>query len=649
MNTKAPLITEIVTSQSGSPTTVTDSAEMPLQDMVIYGKSEQVATSGAQLIQTTRLGQTSTRAGVTWSMDKDGIMTLNGTCTQTSDIAVTHNGIASYILELDAGTYTISGTSKNIRLAVWNVDTVTAPGNDYGDGSTFTISEKGMYGVYVRIENGTTYSNAIIKPMLNLGSEALPFEPYTGGKPSPSPEYPQEIVSVGERWNGKRKVIVPLNYGTEDYWGQWTEATLANNISGQTLARWNVTAFNGVQAGDIALVKLKLTDTNRITYGMIDVVNISTSDGYVRGYFIGEQSFPQSVGIEITGRNLFYDYSNSGFAISGGVLLGHDAVRANLSTEYDYYVSINIYDKKTLERIHKAKNKKLVLRAEQSLEYELSMIFYSNNGNSYDGEVSEKQNKIVADLSKIKNIENLDILQLRFLRSSTSRKDNTSVAKNIMLYLSDTGDDVPFEPYKTPSTSTIPLSNGLPGIPVKSGGNYTDENGQQYICDEIDFARGKYVQRVKEIVIDGSDSSNIIQYNAHTFLVVLDDRMVATKHAMTNKFVYEETSWDKGIYGTYCDHPELSNIYFTLSSTELADILTWLASNPITLQYVLATPIETDLTEPQLQAYKSLTTFYPTSIISNDAGAQMDVEYAADTKTWVTNKINKIVKEAITS
>ncbi len=37
--------------------------------------------------------------------------------------------------------------------------------------------------------------------MLNKGAEEKPYEPYTGGKPSPSPEYPQEIVGVGEGGN----------------------------------------------------------------------------------------------------------------------------------------------------------------------------------------------------------------------------------------------------------------------------------------------------------------------------------------------------------------------------------------------------------------------------------------------------------------
>lgn len=79
------------------------------------------------------------------------------------------------------------------------------------------------------------------------------------------------------------------------------------------------------------------------------------------------------------------------------------------------------------------------------------------------------------------------------------------------------------------------------------------------------------------------------------------------------------------------------------------DFRTWFASNPITLQYVLATPIETDLSEAQIQAYKSLTTFKPTSIISNDAGAWMGASYVADTKLYIDNKIQEIASAIIAS
>lgn len=46
--------------------------------------------------------------------------------------------------------------------------------------------------------------------MVNEGSTVLPYEPYTGGKPSPSPEYPQEIKNVG-KWNeGTQKYEVDV-------------------------------------------------------------------------------------------------------------------------------------------------------------------------------------------------------------------------------------------------------------------------------------------------------------------------------------------------------------------------------------------------------------------------------------------------------
>ena len=54
-------------------------------------------------------------------------------------------------------------------------------------------------------------------------------------------------------------------------------------------------------------------------------------------------------------------------------------------------------------------------------------------------------------------------------------------------------------------TLTLPIPTGLPGIPVTSGGNYTDPQGQQWVCDEVDLERGVKVQRVTTMVF--SDSS----------------------------------------------------------------------------------------------------------------------------------------------
>ena len=51
---------------------------------------------------------------------------------------------------------------------------------------------------------------------------------------------------------------------------------------------------------------------------------------------------------------------------------------------------------------------------------------------------------------------------------------------------------------------TLTTPNGLPGIPVTSGSNYTDQSGQQWVCDEVDFGRGVKVQRIDKGAFDST-------------------------------------------------------------------------------------------------------------------------------------------------
>ena len=664
MRGNAPVIVESITCESGSQVQVTDSAEMPLQDMVLYGKSEQKTTTGAQLISTTKLGQSGTQAGVTWSMDKDGIMTLNGTCIQTSDISVTHNGTTPYNLELKAGTYTISGTSKNIRLAVWKNDDVTAPGNDYGNGSTFTISEKGIYGVYARVEEGITYNNVVIKPMLNLGSEALPFEPYTGGKPSPSPEYPQEIVSVGERWNGKRKVIANILYDGNDYYSQYTETQLKNLVGKQDMFTCNPTL--NVSVGDIALFKCKTSDTNKILYEMIDVTSINVME--VTGTVIGITESHQSVGIEITGRNLFdiSVWKNRGINASrGSIQWINDRSFRLIASANDCYT--NTHNGSFIIKVNPRTKYTVFWRNKENVE-SINYVFEKDVNNKLIKNLTYSNQHTVGFVFETE--PNCEYIEIRF---GVSNANQSVTYSDIMIVEGDYGSvkrsDYIYEPYNK-STTTIPLSNGLPGIPVTSGGNYTDENGQQYICDEIDFARGKYVQRVWRGVFDGSEAwlayERIITsvYTRKGFTAPLPSAPAESstwngRYVLANQGIVDSPRSDStvGTDGMWLgvssnktiDIPYSSFYDDSLDDKGLANWKAHLASNPLVVMTYLDAPIETDLTESQLQAYKSLTTFKPTSIISNDAGAQMNVEYACDTKTWVVNKINTLIKEATTS
>lgn len=60
-----------------------------------------------------------------------------------------------------------------------------------------------------------------------------------------------------------------------------------------------------------------------------------------------------------------------------------------------------------------------------------------------------------------------------------------------------------YEPYRE-QLLTLPTPTGLPGIPVTSGGNYTDQSGQQWVCDELDLERGVKVQRIDKTSFDNT-------------------------------------------------------------------------------------------------------------------------------------------------
>lgn len=60
-----------------------------------------------------------------------------------------------------------------------------------------------------------------------------------------------------------------------------------------------------------------------------------------------------------------------------------------------------------------------------------------------------------------------------------------------------------YSPYRE-QLLTLPTPNGLPGIPVTSGGNYIDSTGQQWVCDEVDLEKGVKVQRIDKAAFDST-------------------------------------------------------------------------------------------------------------------------------------------------
>lgn len=186
-----------------------------------------------------------------------------------------------------------------------------------------------------------------------------------------------------------------------------------------------------------------------------------------------------------------------------------------------------------------------------------------------------------------------------------------------------------YEPYRE-QLLTLPTPNGLPGIPVTSGGNYTDQSGQQWVCDEVDLERGVKVQRVNIVdlstcTITGTTSLAVTKQLA--IRLPLEGRDYKAK-ALCNKL--------KFIVSFTEDTP---HFYVDVSSAQV--FIPIGAKNPeegeYILFYVLATPIETPLTPAEIAAYKALTTYAPDTVVQASDGAGIKLDYQRDVNLVVKN------------
>lgn len=163
-----------------------------LTEFNIYGRSEQKSTTGAQLLNLKNANSIHVN-GVTWSCDGNVVTAVGSTTDRVSST----DGQISYILPIILGKYCISGSSDIVRTSVLVVS-ASGSNNFYVGNTTFTLTgDEKSCRVYLTVGKNKTV-NETVKVMLNKGDISLPFEPYTGGIPSPSPEYPQEIKSVGD-------------------------------------------------------------------------------------------------------------------------------------------------------------------------------------------------------------------------------------------------------------------------------------------------------------------------------------------------------------------------------------------------------------------------------------------------------------------
>ena len=469
----------VLTVVTGNPALLENSkGNRGLESLTIYGKSTQVSTTGAQLFNVNEI------LAETWL----------STETPAEEHAVGY--WTSGYIPVKTGNY-ICSSKGSARGWTYDADKNGLRYIANSGGSPIPIKEGEAF---IRVTGANTADPQNF--MFNEGNSIKPYEPYTGGKPSPSPEYPQEIESVGQD-------------------GEIEVKTLGANLFDASTA-------------------LK----TQIDAGLL---HINDSGEVVLNGTFGTNN-----------RNFYITLKPGVYCLTGGAIWH---IIASKDSVFDRILTI---------------------------DEETTYHCYISNG-TYN-----------------------------------------EVVSNPMINAGSTA--LPYEPYKPAQTLIIPTPNGLSGIPVSSGGNYTDADGQQWVCDEVDFKKGVYVQRVatetpKAKWSKFEETANVPNRYGISGALVNRYRDGATKCLISHGI---HTNW--GIapgwalnLTTFYYHPK-EDVTKEEAKEQILGFIN--SANPLTFLGQLETPIEKPLTTEQLATYKALRTYSPTTTVANDAEAGMSVGYA---------------------
>ena len=198
---------------------------------------------------------------------------------------------------------------------------------------------------------------------------------------------------------------------------------------------------------------------------------------------------------------------------------------------------------------------------------------------------------------------------------------------------------------------TVSTPTGLSGIPVDSGGNYTDADGQRRWVDIIDYSNEKKYQYINKVVVDGTNVKftsgsggqfwNLPQYSAPSSADIQEaqinkyfpSRVFAANDAYDFIFAFPNRM------APYFETVEELNAFCAQKNTE---------GDPLTIMYVMDTPIETPLSDEELAAYAALRTYDGTTVVATDAPvAGLSARYVADGAAYIDSKIQSAVTQAV--
>ena len=274
----------IISTAQGETILVTDSAKVPPENIKLFGKTTQVSTEGNQLFNPDILN------GSTTCTENNGDITVTISTTDTYLVG-SYSITGSVLFALGADTYAIGCSDSNIRVSIYCVVDGTIYGVDTNNENNTFNTTANVVGVRIRSIDGTNLKGKTFKIMLNTGSALLSYEPYTGGQPSPSIDYPQELNSCGDDGN----VVVELlgknllkNTGT----------TITKNGITFTVNEDKSVTCNGTSTAECVFT---VNPNFEIEVGKKHIVSGCPVGGSINTYYLAVSNFPNDFGAGATG------------------------------------------------------------------------------------------------------------------------------------------------------------------------------------------------------------------------------------------------------------------------------------------------------------------------------------------------------------
>ena len=238
--------------------------------------------------------------------------------------------------------------------------------------------------------------------------------------------------------------------------------------------------------------------------------------------------------------------------------------------------------------------------------------------------------------------------KIRFYSSLSYNESINKTAKFSEIMIT-TFDKQKYVQYYEPQHFYVTTENsvaGLMGIPVTSGGNYVDENGQHWVSDYIDFSEGKIVRNIFRLSVD--EMTNLFTWGVNKnakditgFYSYVND--IGKPSGLIANAVCDFLQFEKGIFGGYRLGAEYNldgHVTMCVKTADLLDKDSDVITNKEAIVkfkefakgeaiYYVVSPYEELLTNEQLEYYKQLLMYKDSTIVENSENAHMSITYKA--------------------